>query len=226
MASPKNRFLDDDKIVVKNDNSQPEAVEPKKEDKEIVKETPKQEIPSQEIQIAIENKEESTQIQQSINEIEINSSLDEQSYLNIINGLKQTIPYKGQLPNRSDDLDKILKDTYKKPDMPLYNVSKNYQTGEVSVKPKNAKPVPIEQRLVESEPTIEEHPKQKEIIKNLIEKADMDILTRTIEVNVLLELINDETDLNKKKLYDVKMQTLKEDLEFLRKRKTVLEKMF
>jgi hypothetical protein len=129
------------------------------------------------------------------------------------------------------ELDEMLKETYKKPEIPIYNFTRNMSTGKVNMNVKkthdneithimetNNGPVKIEVKQTNAN-------KEKAAIMSFIEKADHDILNKIIEIKIHQQLILMETDTNQKIAHETRLRVLASDLDYLKKRKTALEKI-
>jgi len=216
LAASKNRFLDDSQIIISN-------VKPDPQPKEDISNQPKDsisEVSSKMDQIVTEvNAEVKPQVNVEV-KTEVNTEVNtEQSIV-------QNNDIKIQMPDPKTDLKQMLQNTYKKPDFPVYSISKNYNTGQLIVGPKSnvtnevIPEIPIQQVAL---PVLTD--KQKAMIPNLIDKADTEILLRTIELAILSQLIAEESDGNIRSSYNNKVISLKRDLDSLEKRKAILEKL-
>lgn len=162
-------------------------------------------------------------IQETLNNIPSNEKIIE-NYFDIINNYidKSGTIAKEQLPDRKETVNNILQDVYQQSKTPVYNYSKDMMTGKINIIPKKSEET-IQKQTIENKETANNIPKQE--IKKLLEETNRNIIRTKIELRIHVELIQNPKNESKRKWYESKIKTFKDDLEYLTQRKLILEKM-
>lgn len=162
-------------------------------------------------------------IQETLNNIPSNEKIIE-NYFDIINNYidKSGTIAKEQLPDRKETVNNILQDVYQQSKTPVYNYSKDMMTGKINIIPKKSEET-IQKQTIENKETANNIPKQE--IKKLLEETNRNIIRTKIELRIHVELIQNPKNELKRKWYESKIKTFKDDLEYLTQRKLILEKM-
>lgn len=127
-----------------------------------------------------------------------------------------------QLPNRKEIVTNILEETYQRPKIPVYKYGKDIKTGNITIEPKNTTSK-IEAPKAEESHDLKDNIARQEI-KKMIEDANRNIIRTKIELRIHVELIINASP-EQQKLYEIKIKSYKEDLEYYIKRKSILEKI-
>lgn len=155
-------------------------------------------------------------IQEKVNE-------KSKQYLDII---KEYINNEGlvireQLPDRTETITNILDETYQRPKVPVYTYGKDIKTGNITIESK--KTTKTETLKKEELPELKDTIARQELQK-MIEEVNRNIIRTKIELRIHVELVRNAT-LEQQKLYEIKIKSYKEDLEYYTKRKSILERM-
>lgn len=147
-----------------------------------------------------------------------------ENYFNIINHYidESGSAIKQQLPNRQDTVNEILQDTYQTAKTPVYNYSKDIHTGEINIETKILGDF-VKQTAVENSDKVNSIPKQE--LNKLLDETNRNIIRTKIELRIHVELIQDPKNETKRKWYESKIRTFKDDLDYLTQRKVILERM-
>lgn len=159
-------------------------------------------------------------------EIDKNSNISKkgEEYLNIINEYidKKGVLIRENLPNTKKDINNMLDETYKNK-MPIYKINKNAD-GKVIIEPKKSG----ENKVEESKPGHKSEENldiaHQEIIK-MLEETERNIIRIKIELKIHLELFKNCSDPKIKSLYENKIKSFKQDLDYYSQRKSILERM-
>jgi len=155
-------------------------------------------------------------IQEKVNE-------KSKQYLDII---KEYINNEGlvireQLSDRTETITNILDETYQRPKVPVYTYGKDIKTGNITIESK--KTTKTETLKKEELPELKDTIARQELQK-MIEEVNRNIIRTKIELRIHVELVRNAT-LEQQKLYEIKIKSYKEDLEYYTKRKSILERM-
>lgn len=127
-----------------------------------------------------------------------------------------------QLPNRGETIVNILEETYQRPKVPVYTYGKDIKTGNVTIEPKKTT-IKMETSKTEESQDLKDSIARQEINK-MIEETNRNIIRTKIELRIHVELIINASP-EQQKLYEIKIKSYKEDLEYYIKRKSILEKI-
>lgn len=201
----RNRFLDDPNVIKQQIEKQviieeePEVnLKEEKMHDEVKKEKVKQKPKTK--KQAEKNKKEKGALK---NEIESETIVEEQenNYFDKINN------YKDKIEDHANE------------NMPIYEYSKDMNTGLTKIQTQKSKK--LENTGVIEKPMSYE----KEIIIKLLDKAAYEIFRLNIEIDVHMQILKEEANDNKAKIYESKIKMMKDDLDFNIKRKIILKRM-
>lgn len=159
---------------------------------------------------------------------EVTSEKEEQTDIVIKNFDQENVIIPDQNLNVEIDINK-QRDEYKnivtqhnnKEEKPIYNISR--ENGTVKVEPQN-KPIEVIEKKEESTLLTKE-----DIYKIELEKIkqinQINIIKCEIEINIYKQLIRNEAKPDKNKTYQMRLDNFINDLDFYKKRQSILEKM-
>lgn len=228
--------IDESKIVKKNKPIENSSIAPVVKEDVISSEieTPKIEPIQKQSNIEqpnIETVKEQIKIEQSIkenlNKTTQNKNQKVENYFKVINDYldESGTIVRTQLPNRKETVNNMLKDTYQKPKIPVYKYSKDIKTGQINIESKKSEEVKNDDKkqTTNNQDDIDTIPKQE--IKKLLDETNRNIIRTKIELRIHLELIRNHQNEANRNLYENKIKSFKDDLDYLNQRKIILEQM-
>lgn len=121
---------------------------------------------------------------------------------------------------RRDEYKNIITQHNNKEEKPIYNISR--ENGTVKIEPQN-KPTEIIEKE-EVKPLTHEDIYKAELEK-IKQTNQMNIVKAEIEINVYKQLIRNEAKTDKNKTYQMRLDNFINELDFYKKRQSILEKM-
>jgi hypothetical protein len=134
------------------------------------------------------------------------------AYLNTIKEYEHN-----ELLNKYNEVNKLIDDLSSK--TPVYNYSRDASTGQIIIEPRKLK---SDDKVLKDELIEHDIKPTDNLISGLINKSQQEIERISLEINVHSRLIKSEENPNLRKMYQNKLNVLKDELEYHKKRKYVL----
>lgn len=145
----------------------------------------------------------------------------QQEYQEVINKIeeeyKQTTSEELKIPKQEQEK------SYQQSQIPVYNVSRDFNTGQVIMETKKNREE--KQEVPKQIISLTLNSPKKQQVQVMLDKTQQEILRLSVEIEVNLALIKIEADGKRQDFIETTITALKKDLDYQYKRQLILEKM-